>query len=51
MTRVMNVANKTPKPREIAIGTIMTASFEVSNIMGMSPMNVVSVVNKIGLKR
>jgi hypothetical protein len=48
ITRMMEVANKIPNPREIAMGINWYACLEVSRIMGVSPPKVVSVVNIIG---
>jgi hypothetical protein len=44
----MSVANKIPKPKEIAMGIKNLACLDVSIIMGASPPQVVNVVNKIG---
>jgi len=43
VTRVMLVANRMPKPGEIAIGIMNRAWREVSKIIGASPPNVVIV--------
>ena len=45
----MPVANKIPKPNDIAIGIKKRACCDVSRIIGIKPKNVVSVVNIIGL--
>jgi hypothetical protein len=49
--KVINDANRIPKPIETAIGIKIRAWREVSNIIGAKPKNVVKVVNIIGLKR
>ena len=50
-TRMMKVANSTPKARPIAIGTMKRACKDCSKIIGSSPKKVVSEVNKMGRKR
>ena len=47
----MMVANKIPKPSEIAIGIMKRAWREVSKIIGANPPKVVKVVSKIARKR
>ena len=45
------MANRIPKPNEMAIGMIYCACKESSKMSGMRPPNVVSVVSKIGRNR
>ena len=48
---VINVVNKIPKPKETAKGTKNFAWVLVVKIKGIKPINVVSDVNIIALKR
>jgi len=49
MAKIMAVAKTIPKPREIAMGISWEACLEVSRMIGVSPPNVVRVVNMMGL--